>query len=456
MIVCKFGGTSVQDAEALDRVAGIIRLRLKEKPVIVASAMGKTTNGLLIAAETAATGRRQEALELLGRLREKHLTEVERLGLRGDQDLSETINTHFKEMSNIAKGLAILGELTPRSMDAISSYGERLSTAILTKVLESRGVPAQLMDARQCMITDEQFTRAAPLFDLTDPAIRQQVLPAVKSGRVPVLQGFIGSTRNGITTTLGRGGSDYSAAIIGAALDAYDIQIWTDVDGIMTSDPRMVPEARRVRVISFDEASELAYFGARVLHPATILPAVQKKIPVHVLNSFKPDQDGTLITDEAPACENPVKSIAFKRGITIINITSQRMLMAHGFLKKIFEIFDHYMVPVDVVSTSEVSVSLTLDDTSKLWDVVTELKKIAEVNVEGGKAIVCCVGDNLRSIAGVPHLVFSALPDVAVHMISQGASAINVTFVIDEDRLSQVIRGLHDVFFQRVDPHIFE
>ncbi len=456
MIICKFGGTSVQDAEAIERVAGIIRQRLKSKPVVVASAMGKTTNGLLQAAETAARGRKQEALDLLCSLRDRHLKEARRLGLGEDRELSETIDTHFSEISNIVNGLAILGELTPRSLDAIGSYGERLSTAILAKVLAGRGLPSQLLDSRKCIITDGQFTKAAPLFDLTDSAIREQVLPALKAGRVPVLQGFIGSTRNGITTTIGRGGSDYSAAIFGAALDAYDIEIWTDVDGIMTSDPRLVPEARRVRVISFDEAAELAYFGARVLHPATILPAVRKKIPVHVLNSYKPDQEGTLITDEAPACENPVKSIAFKKGITIINITSQRMLMAHGFLKKIFEIFDLFRVPVDVVSTSEVSVSLTLDDTSRLWDVVTELKKIAEVNVEGGKAIVCCVGDNLRGIAGVPHLVFRALPDVTVHMISQGASAINVTFVIDEDLLSQVIRRLHEVFFQRVDPRIFE
>jgi aspartate kinase len=179
-------------------------------------------------------------------------------------------------------------------------------------------------------------------------------------------------------------------------------------------------------------------------------------VPVHVLNSYKPKQDGTLITDEAPPCENPVKSIACKKGITVINIASTRMLMAHGFLRTIFEIFDRYKVSVDVVSTSEVSVSLTVDDTSNLWDIVTELKKIGEVNVEGGKAIVCCVGDNLRSIPGVTHLVFSAVRDANIHMISQGASAINITFVIDEDRLAGVIRGLHDIFFEKVDPRIFE
>src|SRR5881296_823210 len=457
MIVCKFGGTSVQDAEAVRRVAGIIKARLKDKPVVVASAMGKTTNGLLQAAETAARGKRQEALDLLGKIRERHYREPQKLLAGSAQEaVLEALGTHFKELATLLKGLAILGELTPRSMDAVASFGERFATLILTEVLREGGIAAELMDARQCIITDDNFTRAAPLFDLTDAAVREHLLPSIKAGRVPVLQGFIGSTRNGITTTIGRGGSDYSASLVGAALDAYDIQIWTDVDGIMTTDPRMVPEARKVKVISFDEAAELAYFGARVLHPATLLPAVTNKIPVRVLNSYKPEQGGTLITDEAPPCENPVKSIAYKRGITIINITSTRMLMAHGFLKKIFEIFDHYGTPVDVVSTSEVSVSLTLDDTSKLWDIVTELKKIGEVNVEGGKAIVCCVGDNLRNIPGVAHLVFSATRDINVHMISQGASAINITFVIDEDLLPHAVRSLHDVFFRKLDPNIFE
>jgi aspartate kinase len=457
MIVCKFGGTSVQDATAIERVACIIQQHAAKKPIVVASAMGKTTNLLLQASDLAAAGKRQEALDLLTRLQERHVAEAEKLGVtRSQGEVFETISGYFKEMANIVRGLSILGELTPRSMDVMASFGERLSTLILTGAMQQRGIPAQLMDARQFIITDENFTRAAPLFELTEPAIREYVQAAVNAGRVPVIQGFIGSTRKGVTSTIGRGGSDYTAAIVGAALDVYDIQIWTDVDGIMTTDPRMVPEARRVKVISFDEAAELAYFGAKVLHPATIIPAVRKKIPVHVLNSYKPEQDGTLITDEAPSCENPVKSIAYKKGITVINIASTRMLMAYGFLRTIFEIFDRYKVPVDVVSTSEVSVSLTVDETAQLWDIVTELKKVGEVNVEGGKAIVCCVGDSLRSIPGVAYLVFSAMRDVNVHMISQGASAINVTFVIDEDRLAPVIRSLHDVFFEKIDPQTFE
>jgi aspartate kinase len=457
MIVCKFGGTSVQDAEAMTRLAQIIKARLKKQPVVVASAMGKTTNQLLEVAQTAAKGKRQEALDLLTKIKEKHLKEAQKMGIAITEDsVAETLHAHFKEMRDLVKGLAALGELTPRIMDAMASYGERLSTLILTQVLENQGIPAQLTDARECIITDDNYTRAAPIFDLTDAAIVEHLRPIIKAGKVPVFQGFIGRTQEGITTTIGRGGSDYSASIVGAALDADDIQIWTDVDGIMTTDPRMVKEAKRIKAISFDEAAELAYFGAKVLHPASIIPAVRKKIPVHVLNSYKPDQDGTLITDEAPPCENPVKAIAYKSGITVVNVTSTRMLMAYGFLKKIFETFEHYKVPVDVVSTSEVSVSLTVDETSALWDIVTDLKKIGEVNVEGSKAIVCCVGDNLRNIPGVPQMAFSALQDIKIQMISQGASAINITFVIDQERLPEAVRGLHDSFFRTVDRLIFE
>jgi aspartate kinase len=457
MIVCKFGGTSVQDAEAMTRLAQIIKARIKKQPVVVASAMGKTTNQLLEVAQTAAKGKRQEALDLLTKIKEKHLKEAQRMGIATTEDsVFETLHASFKEMRDLVKGLAALGELTPRIMDAMASYGERLSTLILAQVLENEGIPAQLMDARECIVTDDNYTRAAPIFDLTDAEIVKHLRPVIKAGKVPVFQGFIGRTREGVTTTIGRGGSDYSASIVGAALDADDIQIWTDVDGIMTTDPRMVKEARRIKAISFDEAAELAYFGAKVLHPATIIPAVRKKIPVHVLNSYKPEQEGTLITDEAPPCENPVKAIAYKSGITVVNVTSTRMLMAYGFLKKIFEIFEHYKVPVDVVSTSEVSVSLTVDETSALWDIVTELRKIGEVKVEGSKAIVCCVGDNLRNIPGVPHMAFSALQDLKIQMISQGASAINITFVIDQERLPEAVRSLHDSFFRKVDRLIFE
>ena len=457
MIVCKFGGTSIQDADALMRLARIIEARRDLQPVVVSSAMGNTTNKLLDIARTAALGKQQHALNLLAELEESHFREAQKLGIAASEDrVSQEIHSYLEEMKDLVKGLAALGELTPRVSDAMASFGERLSTVIITQVLENQGIPAQLMDARKCIITNDNFVNAVPFSDESEEAILKHLLPVIRENKVPVFQGFIGSTRDGVTTTIGRGGSDHSASLVGAALNAEEILIWTDVDGILTTDPRMVPEAHRIKEISFNEAAELAYFGAKVLHPATILPAVRKKVPVRVLNSTKPDQEGTIITDEIRYCENPVKAIAYKKGITVMNVTSTRMLMAYGFLKRIFEIFDHFKVPVDVVATSEVSVSLTVDETSALWDIVTELKKIGDVNVEGSKAIVCCVGDNLRNTPGVAYTIFSALQDVNIQMISQGASSINITFVIDEDRLTEAVQGLHDSLFREIDPRIFE
>ncbi|MDR0841888.1 MAG: aspartate kinase, partial [Acidobacteriota bacterium] len=241
-----------------------------------------------------------------------------------------------------------------------------------------------------------------------------------------------------------------------AALDAEDIQIWTDVDGVLTTDPRMVPEARRIRSISFKEAAELSYFGAKVLHPATIIPAVKKNIPVHVLNSYRPEKEGTIITETAPPCNNPVKAISFKGGVTVVNVISTRMLMAYGFLNKIFEIFARYKVPVDVVSTSEVSVSLTVDSSVDIGLIVEDLRKIASVTVERDKALVCCVGDNLKNVTGALYTAMGAFKNIKIQMISQGASAINITFVIDEERMPEAVKNLHAAFFKTVDLRVFE
>ena len=497
MIVCKFGGTSVQDAEALTRLAGIIKERRNRKVIVVASAMGKTTNGLLEAAYTAAQGERDKARKLLRELEKKHSDETLKLGIATHKDCAycncfselrrdeardmrrklekkhsdeapnlsisahedcvyEKIYKYFSELHKLVKGLSALGELTPRITDAMASHGELLSTAILTQALKNHGMDAELMDARECIITDDNFTRAAPVFGPTNAAIVRYLKPLLKAGKIPVLQGFIGRSQNGAATTIGRGGSDYTAAIVGAALDAEEIQIWTDVDGIMTTDPRMVKEARKIRTVSFQEAAELSYFGAKVLHPSTIVPAVRKNIPVRVLNSYRPELAGTIITEKAPPCSNPVKAISFRSGATVVNIVSTRMLMAYGFLEKIFEIFAHNKVPVDVVSTSEVSVSLTIDEVSTLDGIVDELKKIGEVSVQSGRGIVCCVGDNLNSVEGSLSTAIGALKGIKIHMISQGASACNITFVIDENRLQEAVQNLHEAFFQKIDPSIFE
>jgi len=285
--------------------------------------------------------------------------------------------------------------------------------------------------------------------------LRLKVKPLVDDGRVPVMGGFIAATRAGITTTIGRGGSDFSAAIVGAGLGAERIEIWTDVDGMMTTDPNVCPEARRIKVISFDEAAELAYFGARVLHPATVLPAVQQNIPVYVLNSRNASCEGTKITARAPRCRNTFKAIAAKKRITIVDVVATRMLMAHGFLKSLFEAFDRHRVPVDVVSTSEVSVSLTVDSNEAIPALAADLAKLADVKYEGRKAIVCLVGENLRETPGIAARVFGELTDVNIRMISQGASEINLTFVIEEDHVPEVLRRLHKAFFSDPDPEVF-
>jgi aspartate kinase len=267
--------------------------------------------------------------------------------------------------------------------------------------------------------------------------------------------GFIGSTKDGIPTTLGRGGSDFSAAIVGAGLDAERIEIWTDVDGMKTTDPNLCSNALRIKNIGFEEAAELAYFGAKVLHPSTLLPAIQKNIPVLVLNSRNPANEGTVITARAPHCRNPFKAIAAKKRITIIDIVATRMLGAHGFLRSVFEAFDRHKCPVDVVSTSEVSVSLTVDSNEAIPAIASDLHKLGDVKYEGRKAIVCLVGENLRETPGIAGKVFSAMSDINIRMISQGASEINLTFVIEEDDVPRAVRKLHDIFFADPDPDVF-
>jgi aspartate kinase len=305
------------------------------------------------------------------------------------------------------------------------------------------------------VVTDATYTRAVPIFDETNERLNLKVKPLLENGRVPVMGGFIGSTRSGVTTTIGRGGSDFSAAIVGAGLNAEAIEIWTDVDGMLTTDPNLCPDAHRIRVISFDEAAELAYFGAKVLHPATVLPAIQKNIPVFVLNSRNPSCEGTKIAARAPHCKNIFKAIAAKKRITIVNVAAPRMLLAHGFLKTIFEAFDRHRVAVDVVSTSEVSVSLTVDSNEAIPALAADLAKLADVKYEGRKAIVCLVGESLRETPGIAARVFGELSDLKIRMISQGASEINLTFVVEEEDVPGVIRRLHAAFFSDLDPAVF-
>jgi aspartate kinase len=455
-IVMKFGGTSVGDAKAITRVADIVRGRVPQKPVVVVSAMARVTDQLLQMARAAGSGDRKNALTLARELRERHYnTAGELLGTGVFTQFHSDLGTEFEELEELLRGIAAVGELTPRTTDHVASFGEVLSSKLVTAALSAHGIEASLVDSRDCIVTDESFTRAAPLFEETNGKLRETVQPILDHGRVPVMGGFIGSTRNGVTTTIGRGGGDFSAAIVGAGLGAERIEIWTDVDGMMTTDPNICPDARRIKVISFDEAAELAYFGAKVLHPATVLPAIQKNIPVYILNSRNASCEGTRITARAPHCKNFFKAIAAKKRITIVDVAAPRMLLAHGFLKSIFEAFDRHRIPVDVVSTSEVSVSLTVDSNESIPALAADLARLADVKYEGRKAIVCLVGENLREVPGIAAHVFGELSDVKIRMISQGASEINLTFVIDEDQVPSVVQRLHKAFFADPDPETF-
>jgi aspartate kinase len=444
MIVMKFGGTSVEDAATIDRSCRIVGERLSRRPFVVVSALGGATNGLLEAGSFAARGELGKAMTIADRLEYRHV------------ELLPSAADHFIRLRELLKALAAIREFSPRTQDLVASYGEVLSSLIFVDRMKRLGFDSVHVDARECVVTDERFGKASPLMDVTASRLEEAALPHLNAGRVVVMGGYIGSTLSGITTTLGRGGSDYSAAIAGAALKADEIQIWTDVDGMMTADPRIVSGAWKVKEISFDEASELAYFGAKVLHPLTVLPAVEKNIPVHILNSRNPAGTGTRITREARPCRNLIKSIAAKRGITIVTVSSSRMLMAHGFLRALFEVFDRHHTSVDMVATSEVSVSLTLDNVSSLNVIVEELKQLGDVQVSPKTALICLVGNKLKYTPGVARRAFGSIADINILMVSHGASNINLSFLVDEKDANATVQNLHADFFREIDPDVFE
>ncbi len=427
-------------------------------PVVVVSAMSKVTDQLLACAAAASSGRgdREGALEIASRLRLRHMDAAAALA-SGERRaaLQQDIHRAFDSLDELVRGIAILRELTPRTADLIVSYGERLSSVMVAAAFAERGIASAHVDARDVILTDDHFGKAVPDEAAIERALEARVLPLLDAGQVPVMGGFIGSS-NGITTTLGRGGSDYTGALVGGGLHAGAIEIWTDVDGIMTTDPRICPNALRVRTISFEEAAELAYFGAKVLHPATILPAVQKNIPVRVLNSRNAANEGTVITAMPPSCLSPFKSIAVKKRLTIIDIVASRMLLAHGFLKLVFDVFDKHQCAIDMVSTSEVSISVTVDSREALPAIGAELSRLADVKFEGNKALVCLVGEDIRGHSGIAGQVFSAISHINVRMISQGASEINMSFMINEEDVEEAVRALHNQFFHAPDPAIFD
>ncbi len=447
MIVAKFGGTSVGDTDAIRRTAAIVRDRVARQPVVVVSALSGTTNALIAAAEQSAAGHLVSSIAQIEGMRERHLSvTAELLGDGADaQDIAAEVSMLFDELAHLAEALSVLGHITPRSLDAISSLGEQLSAPIIAATFKRMGIDSVLVDARRVMITDDGFGRAEPLPDRIAAAAREQLMPLVLAGKVPVLGGFIAATPAGVTTTLGRGGSDYSASLLGAALEADAIEIWTDVDGMLTADPRVVPTAKLIEHIRFDEAAELASFGAKVLHPNTIAPAVKRGIPVFIYNSRNPAGLGTRITFDAP--RHPVRAIAGKKNVVIVKVRSPRMLATPGALRAIFEVFEKNRTSVDVVATSEVEVSLTVDDDQHLDAVVAQLRDFGDVGVERGRGIVALVGAGLGESSPAMAKALAAVGDVRLHMLSLSATGINLTLIVDGDQVTPVMGRLHAAFF---------
>jgi aspartate kinase len=450
MKVMKFGGTSVADSAAWKQVYSIIS---KEKEaVIVVSATTKTTNDLLAAADLAKNGNLNEAMSVSERILKRHTQIVDELIKKTDhpalfEECIAWVYTHVDLLNNYLLGIHTLRELTVRSLDVISLLGERMSSFLIGKIGPLYGVDTVHVDSKDVIITNDAFGKAVPFQKEINS--RSSVLKHhLENGMLPVMGGFYGSTLTGEITTLGRGGSDYTASLVGLALVADDIEIWTDVSGMYTCDPRMVPEATPIPEISFNEAAELAYFGAKVLHPATIQPAVERNIPVWIKNTFKPDDYGTKIYSNAPL-SGVFRALAFKRDITIITINSTRMLLAYGFLARVFSIFEKHKISVDLVTTSEVSVSISVDTKEGLDPVIEELMEIGHVHVGTKMSLVSVVGQNFLNATGIAAQIFATVSNYPVKLISQGSSDINLSFVVENEHLTYVVQALHKAFFTK-------
>jgi aspartate kinase len=447
VIVCKFGGSSVADAGAIARLVEIIRTRAPQRPVVVVSALAGVTDALLALAEPVKAGDADAVDAGIDALLQRH--EATARELSGGAAAVEPVRAETATLRTALRG-ALGRRLRPAEADRLAGCGELWSSRIVAAAMEGAGLSPAWLDVRPIMVTDDRYGRATPYTQVLNTRARECLVPLAEAGRIPVTQGFIGATADGTPTTLGRGGSDFSAALLGAAVSAGRVEIWTDVSGLMTADPRIVPSARTLAEASYEEAAELATFGARVLHPATAMPLVRAGIPIVVLNSREPEHPGTTIEPSAELermGDSPIRSISWKRGITVVNVRAPRMLGTYGFLRAMFEVFERHEVVVDVLASGEVSVSLTVEDRTRLDPVVRELSDLGEVWVEDNRAIVAVVGIGLRHTPGLAARIFRAVQPANVEVISQGASAINMTFVVREEDGPEVVRRLHAEFF---------
>ncbi|MCR5495584.1 MAG: aspartate kinase [Treponema sp.] len=440
MIVMKFGGSSVANAERIKHVASIIQAYKEKRPVVVLSAMGDTTDHLLEAADLAVTG----TVDVAG-VAKLHEDTAKELGINID-----TIESLLNELKTLLTGISMLKEISKRSRDYLVSFGERMSVRMMASYLESQGIPAKFYDAWDVGFVSDSNYMSAEVLDETWENI-PKYLTSYKEGKdneIPIVTGFIAKDKKGIITTLGRGGSDLTATMIGAAMNAEEVQTWKDVDGILTTDPRVVKEAKPVPEVTYEEAQELAMFGSQVLHPRSMVPVRKSGTPVRVKNSYNIESKGTIIVEKHSGKVPPVCAITSVKHVQLIDMVSNRMLGACGFLAHIFNNFLKWNISIDVIATSEVSVSCTVSGKEKLEGLVEDLSRACDVSVRKNRAIITIICDVLHS-SDILSSGFEALSEegINVQMISQGASKVNISFIVNDDEADKAITILHKAYF---------
>jgi aspartate kinase len=451
LVVMKFGGTSVEDAAAISRLIGIVRSRLGAQPVVVVSALARVTDQLLEAGNAAANGHLGLALATVRSIYVRHEQLADLLVNESAYSaLDRELRSEFRELESLLHDLEASRHLDLKSQDHLLGFGECFSGRLVNEALCQAGVNAAHVDARACIVTDARHGQASPVWDATEQRLQQALSPLLESGQVPVLGGFIAATCHGVPTTLGRGGSDFSAAIVGAALRATRIEIWTDVDGIMTADPKLCSDARVIRKMSFDEAAELAHFGAKVLHPSTLAPAVRENIPVYILNSRRPEGEGTEIVARVKG-GSVVSAITAKRTVAAVEIESPQGVGSE-LLRAVYAAFDRHSCPVDLMATSLGRVSLLVGSTAALPAIAADLRGVADVRWENHKALVCLVGENIRRQPEVASRVFAAVADMDVRVVCQGASDRTISFLVEESKADESVQRLHGIFFPQQEP----
>lgn len=459
-IVMKFGGTSVGSGERISRVAGLVAEAVNEghQVVVVASAMSGVTDALVQAAQTAAEGDAATFRRAKTDLLVRHLVSIDEAVGNG-AGLRDQITSSLDDFEQLCHSIYVLGECTPRALDMVSSLGERFSSRIIAAVLVERDVPAEAVDAYDLVVTDDRFGNANPLMDLTRERTQARLEPLLEAGTVPVVTGFVGATESGVTTTLGRGGSDYTAAILGRCLNTDAVWIWTDVDGVMTADPRVVPEARTLTEISYAEAAELSYFGAKVLHPKTIRPAIEQGIPLRIKNTFNPHGPDTLITQESTQDLRPVKAVTAIRKMSIVTVAGRGMLGVPGVAAKVFSAVAREGISVLMISqsSSEQSICFVVETPSsqraisaleRAFERELARQDIDRITADDDVVIIAVVGAGIRSTPGVAAKVFGALGRNSVNVISiaQGSSEHNLSLVVAEEDAEAAVRHVHEEF----------